>query len=83
MSQPSITDVKPAHFPKLDAAWQRVRLLVRVDELWLAGFAALVGVVAGAGVAAMNGVTHTLHRLLFNLPAGQGLSDAPLSLIHI
>lgn len=77
MSQPSITDVKTAHFPRLDAAWQRVRLLVRVDELWLAGFAALVGGLAGAGVAAMNGVTHALHRLLFNLPAGQGLSDAP------
>ncbi|MBU6425980.1 MAG: chloride channel protein, partial [Rhodospirillales bacterium] len=54
-----------------------MRLLVRVDEIWLAIFAAAVGAGAGAGVAAMNHVTHYLHHLLFKLPLGQGLSSSP------
>ena len=81
MSQPSITDAEPdialPHRAGVFALWARLRLLVRVDELWLAIFAAAIGAGAGAGVAAMNYVTHYLHHLLFNLPIGQGLSSAP------
>jgi len=53
-----------------------VRALVRGDEFWLAVLAAAVGVLAGAGVAAINTVTAMMHTALFALPPGQGLSES-------
>ena len=53
---------------------QTLRALVRADEVWLAALAAVVGALAGAGVALMNLVTAFMHYRLFDLPAGQGLS---------
>jgi CIC family chloride channel protein len=55
---------------------ERLRALVRADEVWLAVLAALVGVLSGAGVAGINGVTALMHTKLFALPAGQGLSES-------
>jgi chloride channel protein, CIC family len=84
MSPPSITDAEPRNQQSRSAAasaanaiWTRARLLVRVDEIWLAVFAASIGACAGGGVAAMNHVTRYLHHLLFKLPVGQGLSASP------
>jgi CIC family chloride channel protein len=53
---------------------QTLRALVRADETWLAILAAVVGVAAGAGVAAINAITFMMHSRLFALPPGQGLS---------
>jgi CIC family chloride channel protein len=53
---------------------ETVRALVRGEEIWLAVLAAVVGVLAGAGVAAINTVTSMMHTALFALPPGQGLS---------
>jgi CIC family chloride channel protein len=50
--------------------------LVRADEIWLAMLAALVGVLAGAGVAVINLMTGMMHQRLFALPDGQGLSES-------
>lgn len=53
-----------------------LRALVRADEVWLALLAAVVGVLAGFGVAAINLVTAFMHTRLFALPPGQGLSES-------
>jgi CIC family chloride channel protein len=53
-----------------------IRALVRGEEVWLAVLAALVGVLAGAGVSVINIVTATMHTALFALPPGQGLSES-------
>ncbi len=53
-----------------------LRALVRADEAWLAILAAVVGVLAGIGVAAINAVTMIMHTRLFALPPGQGLSES-------
>jgi CIC family chloride channel protein len=55
---------------------QRLRALVRGDELWLVALAACAGILAGLSVAAMNEVTQAAHRALFHLPAGGRLSSA-------
>jgi len=55
---------------------ETVRALVRGEEIWLAVLAAVVGVLAGAGVAAINTLTAMMHTVLFALPPGQGLSDS-------
>ncbi len=55
---------------------QTLRALVRADETWLAVLAAIVGVFAGAGVAAINLATTAMHTRLFALPPGQGLSES-------
>ncbi len=55
---------------------QTLRALVRADETWLAVLAALVGILSGAGVAAINTVTAIMHTRLFALPPGQGLSGS-------
>jgi CIC family chloride channel protein len=55
---------------------QTLRALVRADETWLAVLAAIVGVLAGAGVAAINLATTAMHTRLFALPPGQGLSES-------
>ncbi|TKV70771.1 chloride channel protein [Rhizobium sp. AU243] len=49
------------------ASWvpQRFRAFVRSDELWLVGLAALVGVFAGVGVAAIVSGLHGVQFLLF------------------
>ncbi len=66
---------------RLVGAWalhvpERLRALVRADEIWLAMLAALVGVLAGAGVAVINLMTGMMHQRLFALPDGQGLSES-------
>ncbi len=55
---------------------QTLRALVRADETWLAVLAAIVGIFAGTGVAAINTVTTAMHTRLFALPPGQGLSES-------
>ena len=59
-----------AHAPRV------LRALVRADEIWLTVLAAVVGVVAGAGVALINWTTAQMHARLFALPPGQGLSES-------
>lgn len=53
-----------------------LRALVRADDIWLVLLAAIVGVVAGLGVVAINQISLTMHYRLFAIPAGQGLSEA-------
>jgi CIC family chloride channel protein len=55
---------------------QHLRALVRADEVWLAILSAVVGVLAGIGVSAINLVTAMMHVKLFALPLGQGLSES-------
>lgn len=54
-----------------------LRALVRADEVWLALLSAVVGLLAGIGVAAINAVTSMMHRQLFALAPGRGLSESP------
>jgi CIC family chloride channel protein len=75
------TTTKPDVKPRLFGDWllhapRTLRALVRADETWLAVLAAVVGVLAGAGVAAINAVTAIMHTKLFALPPGQGLSES-------
>jgi len=75
------TTTKPDVKRRLFGDWvlhapQTLRALVRADETWLAVLAAVVGVLAGAGVAAINAVTTIMHTRLFALPPGQGLSES-------
>ena len=56
---------------------QLLRTLVRIDNVWLVLVAAIVGVVAGLGVVAINFISLTMHFRLFALPAGIDLSEAP------
>lgn len=51
-----------------------VRTLVRSDELWLVLLAAVLGVVAGLIVVAMNLATQGMRETLYGLPAGERLS---------
>ncbi len=53
-----------------------LRALVRADEVWLALLAAVVGVLAGIGVAIINAITGIMHTQFFALAPGQGLSEA-------
>lgn len=53
-----------------------LRALVRADDVWLVFLAAVVGVIAGLGVVAINAVSLTMHHYLFALPFGQELSDS-------
>ncbi len=55
---------------------EKIRALVRADEVWLAVLAAVVGLFSGAGVAAINAITAEMHYKLFALPIGQGLSES-------
>ncbi len=55
---------------------QALRAMVRADDVWLVVLAAVVGVLAGAGVAAINLLTAQMHTRLFALPPGQGLSES-------
>jgi len=55
---------------------ERIRALVRADEVWLALLAAVVGALSGAGVAVINLITAEMHMKLFALPIGQGLSES-------
>lgn len=47
---------------------------MRADEVWLAVLAAIVGALAGLGVVLVNLATGFMHRRLFDLAAGHGLS---------
>jgi CIC family chloride channel protein len=60
----------------LPRAPQALRAVVRADDLSRVVLAALVGVLAGAGVAVINMVTAEMHTRLFALPPGQGLSES-------
>ena len=66
---------------------QTIRALVRADEIWLALLSAVVGVLAGCGVALIDTATSLMHAKLFALPSGQGLSEsaavAPLRAIFV
>ena len=53
-----------------------VRALVRVDEVWLAGLSAVVGVAGGLGVVVINAVTLLMHQRLFALAPGVLLSES-------
>ncbi len=53
---------------------QTLRALVRTDEIWLVGLAAIVGCAAGLLVAGMTISTQHIHELLFALKPGQRLS---------
>ncbi len=55
---------------------QTLRALVRTDEVWLAVLAALVGALAGVGVALINLITGLMHSALFDLATGHGLSES-------
>ncbi|HEY9211241.1 MAG TPA: chloride channel protein, partial [Ancylobacter sp.] len=47
-----------------------LRSLVRASELGIVVLAALVGVLAGLVVIAMNWATQALHEIIFRIPAG-------------
>ncbi|WP_428029342.1 chloride channel protein [Ancylobacter sp.] len=51
-----------------------LRRLVRTSELGIVALAALVGVLAGLVVIAMNGALEALHELVFRIPDGSHLS---------
>lgn len=53
-----------------------LRSLVRASELGIVVLAALVGVLAGLVVIAMNWATQALHEIIFRIPAGSHLSTA-------
>ncbi len=53
-----------------------LRLLVRRSEVGLIAIAALVGVLAGLGVAAMSWISSALHQLVFGIAADERLSSA-------
>src|SRR5579883_479078 len=55
---------------------QTLRALVRADEIWLVALAAIVGIVAGLVVVAMNTVTQFAHHVLFRLQPSEMLSAA-------
>jgi CIC family chloride channel protein len=56
---------------------QRLRMLVRSDEISLVVLAALLGAISGLLVVAMNQTTQLAHEWLYHLPAGQRLSAQP------
>jgi CIC family chloride channel protein len=60
----------------LSAILPALRALVRMDEVWLAVLATVVGVFGGIGVVIINGVTTWMHTALFALAPGQGLSES-------
>ncbi|ADH88146.1 Cl- channel voltage-gated family protein [Ancylobacter novellus DSM 506] len=53
---------------------QRLRRLMRASELSVVALAAVVGVLAGLVVIAMNAGWQMLHELIFRIPAGAHLS---------
>ena len=53
---------------------QALRSLVRADEIWLVVLAALLGIVAGLLVVAMNQTSQLAHELLYGLAPGERLS---------
>ncbi len=55
---------------------QTVRALVRTDEIWLVALSAVIGLVAGIVVIAMNVVTDFVHHVLFLLPKSERLSGS-------
>ena len=62
------TSARPGAHPFRDwvlHAPQTLRALVRTDEIWLVGLAAVVGIAAGLFVVAMTEVTLAMHTVLF------------------
>ncbi len=59
---------------------QRLRALVRADELWLVALAAAIGALAGLGVVVMEIIAQFMHHILFDLPGDahlSGVSEIP------
>ncbi|HQT39405.1 MAG TPA: chloride channel protein [Acidocella sp.] len=91
LEQAKIADAPPKSHNKFGDwvmhAPQTFRALVRADEIWLALLSAVVGVLAGCGVALIDTATSLMHTKLFALPVGQGLSEsaavAPLRAIFV
>jgi CIC family chloride channel protein len=54
-----------------------LRSLVRADELFLVLLAAVLGILAGLLVVAMNQTTQMTREMLYHLPAGERLSAQP------
>jgi CIC family chloride channel protein len=54
---------------------QTLRALVRADEIWLVGVAAVIGMLAGILVAAMNWTAQWMHQIFFALESGARLSS--------
>jgi chloride channel protein, CIC family len=52
----------------------RLRALVRANEIWLTVLAAAIGAITGVAVLAIYASTQFVHRILFNLQPGHGLS---------
>ena len=73
-----LTDLHPILPPSRPGVGipDRLRGLVRGDEVWLTVLAAAVGIVAGIIVVAMNLIVAVMHQLLFGLAAGDRLSAA-------
>ena len=59
---------------KILHAPRTLRSLVRADELFLVGLAAILGVVAGLLVVAMNTTTQAAREFFYHLPPGERLS---------
>jgi CIC family chloride channel protein len=57
---------------------RRLRALVRSGEISLVILAAVLGVLAGLLVVAMNQASQWAHEVLYNLPAGERLSSQAL-----
>ena len=76
MSIDRVSANEPARLlPRLGLAVpDRLRALVRGNEVWLVLLAAIVGAIAGATVVAMNETVGVLHRLLFGIGSGDRLS---------
>jgi CIC family chloride channel protein len=55
---------------------RRLRAFVRATEISIIALAAIVGVLAGLGVAAMGAAVNVLHQSFFGIPAGERLSAA-------
>ncbi|GAN80065.1 chloride channel protein [Acidocella aminolytica] len=68
----------PSDRPRFVQVPRLLRALVRADEVWLAMLAAVVGLLAGLGVVIINSATRLMHQKLFDLPAGQELSQSPV-----
>jgi CIC family chloride channel protein len=91
LEQAKIADAPPKSHNKFGDwvmhAPHTFRALVRADEIWLALLSAVVGVLAGCGVALIDTATSLMHTKLFALPVGQGLSEsaavAPLRAIFV
>lgn len=59
---------------RLEKAPQRLRAMVRTNELWMVLLAAGLGIGAGLAVVAMNHISQMAHEILYGLEPGARLS---------